>query len=127
MKSGAAQASCAQSGENITIESLGSKWLHVKWHYNCYFLYAEYYFETWVTKTSDPNSERIPVKSLTLRWRHGSTTGEEGGVDTAMVAKDDRVYATDVTCDTDICVIAIANDGSGSWGNSSPAGCAWKS
>ncbi len=117
-------------GKKVTVKKLigtiENRYLHIKWHYNCYAFYSEYYFEAWVTKKPDPSSEKVTVESLVLRWRHGDTTGEEVGHNTAMVAKDDRVYSYDPACDTDICVIAIAYDKGGTWGASSPSGCAWK-
>ncbi|MCY0916316.1 hypothetical protein [Massilia antarctica] len=102
-----------------------SLFLHVKWHYNGYLLYSEYYFEAWVTEGAD-GGPQFPVDSLSLRWRHGSVTGEEVGEKTSMVAKDDRTY--NVGTDTDICVIATARmQGFEPWSVVTPDGCTWKS
>lgn len=100
-------------------------WIHVKSNYHCYILYAEYYFEAWLTRLQDPDSERLPVKNLILRWRHGNTTGEEVGEHTAMVSKSDRVY--NLGCDTDTCALAIAYvDGREPLAVSCPEMCTWK-
>ena len=98
-------------------------WLHVRWQTSCYFLYSEYYFETWITSTADPNGPRQAVDTLDLRWRHGGTRGQEvrNGVD--MVGKDDRMYANGFACDTDLCAIGVATHQGVTWGASAPHGC----
>ncbi len=100
-------------------------WLHLKWNSNCYVLYAEYYFEAWVTSTEDPNSERVPVDLLEIRWRHGETRGQEALENSAMIAKSDRVYGNVWSCDSDICLGAIATRNGHKWGAASPASCTW--
>jgi hypothetical protein len=98
-------------------------WLHVRWHYGCYYLYAEYYFEAWITSTADPNGPRQAIDTLELKWRHGSTRGHEvsNGVD--MVAKDEKVYASFFVCDTDLCARGVATYQGVTWGVASPQDC----
>lgn len=111
--------------QNASIVRLPKEPLHVhlKWQYNGYLLYTEYYFEAWTTEGAE--GPQYPVNSLVLRWRHGSVTGEEAGVNTSMVSKSDRTY--NLGTDTDICGIAIARaDGWEPWGVSSPTGCTWR-
>ena len=101
-----------------------SLWLHVKGRTSCYYLYAEYYFEAWVTSTADPNGPRYPVDKITLFWRHGDVRGREDGVGVDMVAKDDRTYATGFQCDSDLCVNAtVEHAGFSPWSASTPDGC----
>lgn len=96
-------------------------WLNVKWHYNCYYYYAEYYFEAWTTSSADPNGPRIPVDQIEIFWRHNSTKGHEvkNGVD--MVAKSDRTY--NFGCDTDMCISGRATHYGISWGINNPETC----
>ena len=130
----AAAAALKNSPEILTQEQAvpSSLWLHVKWKYDCYLLYAEYYYEAWVTSVPDPAGPQYPVRRLTIRWRHGSTRGEENLDNASMIAKSDRVVANGPVCDTDNCLIAIAERETGNpfepivtWGSSTPEGCGW--
>ena len=96
-------------------------WLNVKWHYNCYLIYAEYYFEAWTTSTSDPNGPRIPVEQIEIYWRHGSTHGHEVVNNADMVSKSDRTY--NLGCDTDMCVSGRATHNGLTWGVNNPETC----
>lgn len=98
-------------------------WLHVKWHYNCYYFYAEYYFEAWTTSTADPNGPRIPVDLIEIYWRHNNVRGHETKNNADMVAKDDRVYSNGTMCDTDICVSARATHQGTKWSINNPQVC----
>ena len=101
----------------------GALWLHVRWRSNCYVAYAEYYFEAWVTSTADSGGPRVPVNQLELRWRHGGTRGHESRDGVDMIAKDDRVYAYGIACESDLCVIGTAHFNGASWSAVTPGGC----
>lgn len=96
-------------------------WLNVKWHYNCYYVYAEYYFEAWTTSTADSNGPRTPVNQIEIYWRHGGTRGHEVKNNADMVAKSDRTY--NLGCDTDMCVSGRATHNGISWGVNNPTTC----
>ena len=98
-------------------------WLHVRWQSNCYFLYAEYYFEAWVTKTADAGGARVPVGLIEIKWRHGGTRGHEAKENADMIGKSDRVYANGIVCESDICVHGIATNAGVTWSTSSPNPC----
>lgn len=96
-------------------------WLNVKWHYNCYFIYAEYYFEAWTTSTADPNGPRTPVNQIEIRWRHGKTAGYKVENNVDMVAFSDRTYNSG--CDTNMCISARATHNGITWAVNNPESC----
>lgn len=98
-------------------------WLNVKWHYNCYYFYAEYYFEAWTTSTADPNGPRVSVDQIEIYWRHNDARGHEVRNNADMVAKDDRVYSTGTMCDTDMCISGRATHKGITWGVNNPDLC----
>jgi len=80
-------------------------YLHVKWHYNCYYFYAEYYYEAWVTSTIDPGGPRLTVDRIELWWKHGPVHDFKAENGITMVAHTDKTYNSG--CDEEICVKAI--------------------
>ena len=98
-------------------------WLHVKWNQGCYAVYAEYYYEAWVTNTESADGPRENIDRIILRWRHGSVRGEEVVQNSAVVAKSDRTYASG--CDDDMCLVAIATAFGSDWSSAAPQGCSY--
>ena len=95
-------------------------------HSNWYMFYAEYYFETWVTSTADPNGPRVTVPSLELKWRYGDTRGVERGANVTMVSKSERLYATSVFGPGEMCSHGLCTDDQGGTGFvSTPNACIW--
>ncbi|WP_329805779.1 hypothetical protein [Flavobacterium facile] len=101
-------------------------WLNIKWQAKCYLFHAEYYFEAWVTKTSNPNSKRVQVENLEIRWRHGNDRGMERGknVNKITIKKRENFYG--LACGHEsMCLVASITHYGASASVSSPNNCSY--